>query len=138
MITTWWTSFHRKCFWVPERLHTENVRYFKLRLNSVHGFVKELSFCHKLWFSNPYMFKTQCCRPLKFQTMKSVRLNNLSLKYQISIRLSKEIGIRKLALVANTQFLFAQTSSKFGQTMATHCSFLSEYRTTYQIDYYVH
>ena len=38
--------------------------------------------------------------------MKSVRLNNLSLKYQICSPLGcKDIGIRKLACVAKTQFL---------------------------------
>ena len=38
--------------------------------------------------------------------MKSVRLNNLSLKYQICSPLGcKDIGIRKLAFVAKTQFL---------------------------------
>ena len=42
-------------------------------------FKKKLSFCHKLWFSNPYIFATQRRRPFIFQTMKS---NNLDLKYQ--------------------------------------------------------
>ena len=36
-------------------------------------FVKELSFCHKLYFSNLYIFATQCRRPLIFQTMNSVK-----------------------------------------------------------------
>ena len=40
---------------------------------------KELSLCHKLWFSNAYIFATQCRRPQIFQTMNSVRSNNLSL-----------------------------------------------------------
>ena len=44
--------------------------------------VKEMSLCHKLRCFNPYIFATQCRRPLTFQTMNSVRLNNLSLKYQ--------------------------------------------------------
>ena len=44
--------------------------------------IKELSFCHKLYFSNLYIFATQCRRPVIFQTMNSVRPNNLSLKYQ--------------------------------------------------------
>jgi len=34
------------------------------------------------WISNPYIFVTQCCKPLIFQTMKFVKLNNLSLKNQ--------------------------------------------------------
>ena len=45
----------------------------------------ELSFCHKLWLSNP------------FQTINSVKS-----KYQ---RYSKDIGIRKFESVAKTQFL---------------------------------
>ena len=40
---------------------------------------KELSFCHKLSFSNPYIFVTRCWRPLIFQTINSVRSNNHSL-----------------------------------------------------------
>ena len=44
--------------------------------------VKELSFCHKLWFSNFNIVATQCHRPLIFQTMNASRSNNVSLKYQ--------------------------------------------------------
>ena len=33
---------------------------------------KELSLCHKLWFSNPYIFATQCRRSLIFETMNYV------------------------------------------------------------------
>ena len=29
---------------------------------------KELSLCHKLWIYNPYIFETQCCKSLIFQT----------------------------------------------------------------------
>ena len=43
---------------------------------------KELSLCHKLWFYNPYIYGTQRFRPEIFQTVNSVRSNNLSLKYQ--------------------------------------------------------
>ena len=43
---------------------------------------KELSFCHKLKFSNLYIFATKCRRPLIFQTVISVRSYNISLKYQ--------------------------------------------------------
>ena len=41
---------------------------------------KELSLWNKLWYSNP--ISTHCCRPLIFQTMNYVRLNDPSLKYQ--------------------------------------------------------
>ena len=43
---------------------------------------KDLSFCHKLRISNPYIFAIHCCRPYIFQTINSVRSNNLSFKYQ--------------------------------------------------------
>jgi len=32
-------------------------------LYSLQDLAKELSFCHKLWFSNLYIFVTQCRRP---------------------------------------------------------------------------
>ena len=44
--------------------------------------VKELSLCHKIKYSCSYILATQCRRPLIFQTINSVRSNNLSLKYQ--------------------------------------------------------
>ena len=39
---------------------------------------KELNFCHKLCFSHPYNFTTECSRPFIFQTMNHIRPNNLS------------------------------------------------------------
>ena len=69
-------------------------------------FAKELSLCHKLRFCNPYIFATQCRRPLIFQTMHSVRSNSLSLKYQgFSPSGCQYIGIRKYEFVTKTQFL---------------------------------
>ena len=35
--------------------------------------VKEMSFCQKLKFVHPYIFAIQCCRPLIFRTINSVR-----------------------------------------------------------------
>ena len=68
--------------------------------------IKELSFCHKLYFSNLYIFVTHCCKPLIFQTMNSVRPNNPSLKYQgFTSSDCKDIGIRKFEFVTKTQFL---------------------------------
>jgi len=63
---------------------------------------KKFSFCHKLCFSNPFTFATRCRRPQIFQTMISVRLKNVSLKYQSC----KDIGIRKLESVKKIQFLY--------------------------------
>ena len=52
-------------------------------------------------------FATQCCRPLVFQTMNSVRSNNLSLKYQrFSPSYNKNKGIRLFQNLAKTQVSF--------------------------------
>ena len=49
---------------------------------------------------------TQCRRPYIFQTINSVRSNNLSLKYQRFILTDcRDIEIRKFEVVAKTQFL---------------------------------
>ena len=67
---------------------------------------KELSLCHKLRFSNPVICTTQSRRPLIFQTMNSVRSNNLSLKYQRFTPSScRDIVIRKFKFVAKTPVL---------------------------------
>ena len=65
-----------------------------------------LFYCHKPWFSNSYIFATQCWWPWIFQTLKSVRSKNLSLKYQESSPQGcQDIGINKFEFVAKTQFL---------------------------------
>ena len=67
---------------------------------------KELSLYHKLCFSKSYIFRFQCPRPKIFQTMNSVRSNNISLKYQRFTTFgSKDIGIIKSEFVEKTQFL---------------------------------
>ena len=69
--------------------------------------LKELSFCHKLRFSNSYNLATRFPRPLIFQTITSGRSNSLSLKYQRFTALGcKDIGVRKCKFVAKTQFLW--------------------------------
>ena len=69
---------------------------------------KELSLCHKLWFYNPYIFSTQSCKPLIFQTINSVRSINLSLKYQrFTPSGCKDIRIGKFVCVAKTQLLYS-------------------------------
>ena len=56
---------------------------------------------------SPYILATQCRRPLIFQTMNSVRLNSLSLKYNwFTPSGCKDIEIRTFEFVANTQFLY--------------------------------
>ena len=67
---------------------------------------KELTLCHKLWFSNPNIFRTQCRKPLIFQTYIFWSNKSHSLKCQRFTMLeSKDIGIRKSEFVANSQFL---------------------------------
>ena len=65
-----------------------------------------MSLCHKLWFSYPNIFATQCRIPLIFETTNYVRPNNLSLKYQRCTPLGfKYKEIRKFELVVKAQFL---------------------------------
>ena len=58
-----------------------------------------MSRCHKLWFSNFYIFATKFCRALIFQTIHSARAYNLSLKYlRFTSSGSIDIGIGNLSL----------------------------------------
>jgi len=65
-----------------------------------------LSLCHKLKFSNPYVYGTWWCRLLIFQT-KIIWCNIIqSLKYLRSSTLGcRDIGIRKSEFVLKTQLL---------------------------------
>ena len=63
--------------------------------------------CHKLWFSNPNIFTTQCRKPEIFQTMNFVRSNNQSLKFQkFTSTGCKDIRIITFEFVAKTQFVY--------------------------------
>ena len=72
-------------------------QYCKGTLHEISGqskisISKELSFCHKFWFSNLDIVAPQCRRPLIFQTMiNAVRLNNVNIK-----SLHHQIGISKM------------------------------------------
>ena len=91
--------------------------------------LKELSFCHKLRFSNSYNLVTHFPKPLIFKTINSGRPNSLSLKYQrFTPSGCKDIGIRKFKFVAN-QFLYKlllwsndilMVLIKYSQNMHTH------------------
>ena len=97
-------NFGQKAF-----LTGHNIEILKTDSELLHvdPIEKELSLCNKLWCSNPYIFGFQCRRPLTFQTMTSVRSNNLSFKYQRFTTLGfKDIGIRKSEFVGKNQFLF--------------------------------
>ncbi len=61
-------------------------------------YIKELSLCHKLRFSYPFIFPTECpSRPLIFKTMNSIRSDNLSMKYQrFAQQGCKDIEITKI------------------------------------------
>ena len=57
-------------------------------------------------FLIPISLDSNLVKPLKFQTMTSVRSNNISLKYQRFTTLGlKDIGIIKSEFVAKTQFV---------------------------------
>ena len=61
--------------------HFKFSERWKNFVEEIHDFLKkELSFNRKLRFSNPYILETQCRRLLIFQTMNSVKSNNLLLK----------------------------------------------------------
>ena len=67
--------------------------------------LKGFSLCHKLGFSNPFIF-AHCLRPLIYQTMNFARSNIQSYKYQrFTLSGFKDIGIIKLEFVSKTQFL---------------------------------
>ena len=74
---------------------------------------KKLSFCHKLYFSNLYIFATRYRRPLIFQTMNSVKSNNLSLKYHQIVKIK---GLDNF--VTKTQFVIWQ---KLVNNLNLHC-----------------
>ena len=90
---------------------TQNMRFdlkFKIKFHNfwnlliyvknLSQFTKELSLCHKLWFSNPYIFATQCRKYFCWE-------NNLSLKYlRFTQSRCKDLGIRQFEIAATTQF----------------------------------
>ena len=67
---------------------------------------KELSLCHNLKFSNPYIYRIWCFRLLIFQT-KIIWCNKIHrLKYLKSTTFGcRDIGIRKSEFVSMTQLL---------------------------------
>ena len=68
---------------------------------------KELSHCQKLKFSNHYIFETQCRRPSTFQTLISVTIISLSLKFQkFKPTGCEDKGIKKFEFVAKSRFLY--------------------------------
>ena len=62
----------------------------------LHDMVKELSLCHKLKFSNSYIFETWCCKSLIFYTVGSNNIHSLNIPkvYDIRLQRSKDFKIR--------------------------------------------
>ena len=90
--------------------------------------------CHKFWFSNPYIFETQCRKSLIFHTYIIWTDRSHSLQCQRSTILgSKDIGIRKSKFVAKTQFLFADFSvDRFWLERFSHDKYKNLSLSTYQ------
>ena len=65
--------YQENCFRRVNLIHVNPG--IKKKLNTL---LKELSLCHKLKFSNLYVFAVKCL----FQTINPVRVNKPSLKYQ--------------------------------------------------------
>ena len=64
------------------------------------NWTKKMSFCHKLKFSNPYIFETWLCKASIFPTLIIWSYRVHTLKYQRFITLGcKDIGIRKSVFV---------------------------------------
>ena len=84
-----------------------SLKYHSCLNNQIYGLAKELSFYHKLKFSNLFIFVTWWREPYIFQTeiIRSDRIH--SLKYLRSMSMGcKDIRIRKSEIVAKTQFLW--------------------------------
>ena len=98
-------DFLLKLFFLGYSTEKSKTVFFKLESPSRFLYINLK--CHKLYFSNLYIFATQCRRPLIFQTMNSVKPKNLSLKYQrFASSDCKDIGIRQFEFVTKPQFLY--------------------------------
>ena len=93
-------------------LRRRKLAKFKIFLVDFEKFPgKELSLCHKLKFSNPYIYGTWCCRLLIFQT-KIIWCNRIhSLKFLRSTTLGcKDIRKRNLSLWQRINYFETHTS----------------------------
>ena len=85
------------------------VFYFIFLYFSYSKLIQELSLCHKLKYSNSYIFNIWYYKPLRFQT--NVIWSNKFIVWRSTTFGSKDIVIRKLEFVAKTQFLSAKPCS---------------------------
>ena len=102
---------HFKGHLIRTRLFTNfgvnEICFFYMKDYKIRTLTKELTHCHKLWFSHPNIFATQCRKHLIFQTYIFLSNKSHSLKYQRFTAFEfKDIGIRKSEFVANSQFLW--------------------------------
>ena len=106
----------------PFQLLSLHLNFDTKTYMNIENVLKELSLCHKLKFSNPNIFATQCRRPQIFQTMNSVRSNSVSLKYQRPTPSGcKDIGVRKFEFVAKTQFFcYISFKSRYSNFIASN------------------
>ena len=102
-----WFYLQVKCFRFCTRLYVPD--YMLQIICSWLYASEELTLCHKLWFSNPNIFGTQCRKHLIFQTYIFWSNKSHSLKFlRFTTLESKDIRIRKSEFVAKRQFLLCQ------------------------------
>ena len=101
---------HNERVFSCEQFVSTNTDLNKIYQHIIFSWIKskELSLCHKLRFSNTYIFATQFRRPQICQTMNFVRSNSLSLKYQgfSTIRLQRYMDQKILIGGKNSISLF--------------------------------
>ena len=100
------SAYHRPIY-LPQEFLLKHY-FLGLALFLYNVFVKGIeSATNSNLFSNPYIFATQSHTSLIFQTMNSVRSNNLSSNY-LSFALSgfKDIGSSKFEFGAKTQLVY--------------------------------
>ena len=92
---------------------------------------KELNLWNKIKYLNLNIFRTRCCKPVKFQTL-IIWFNRIhSLKYLRSTTFgSKDIVIRKSEFVSKTQFLYLRNDFRtiFNTKFNLHIAILKEFQ----------
>ena len=97
------------------------TRFFSHQRQTVLLLFEELSLCHDIKYSNAYIFATWWCKPLIFQTqiIWSKRIHSLNSNLKYSKLDSKDMEIRILEFVANTQFLYDRVYLQITQPFLT-------------------
>ena len=98
---------------------------------------KELSFCRKLKFSNPYICAAEWFKPLIFQTLNIYSNRIHSLKHLWFTRLDcKDIRIRKSEFVAKTQFLYQKFKKYFWSSLLRNSSLRELRLKIFEIEFF--